>query len=241
MANNYFSFKQFTIYQDNAAMKVGTDGVLIGAWAECNNAKRILDVGTGTGLIAIMLAQRNSNALIDAVEIDDKACSDAKLNISNCPWSKRIKLINTNFIDFCKVSSRNYDLIVSNPPFFVNSLKNKDSAKAIARHNHSLSFDELSKGVANIISLSGVFCVIIPYDNKIDFINQAKNNGLFVNKIMEILPTPSKKPKRIMLQFSLFEKNAEYDSLIVEEFGRHKYSQDYINLTKSFYLFQKKG
>ncbi len=160
--NNWFEFKQFRIEQQKAAMKVGTDGVLLGAWTPIVDAQRILDVGTGTGLIALMLAQR-SNARIDAVEIDKLASEEAEFNFAQSPWNDRLNVFNTNFQVFVNLPFVPYDLIVSNPPFFINSLKTKCAALSVARHDEMLSFDQLITGAKRLLSNTGRFCVIIPF------------------------------------------------------------------------------
>ena len=236
MANSYFKFKQFTIEQNQAAMKVGTDGVLLGAWCNCLKAKKILDVGTGTGLIALMCAQRNIDAKIDAVEIDEKAYQQAMLNVSNSPWKQRIVLVNESFQNYTNQGEIKYDLVVSNPPFFNNSLKNDCHQKSMARHTDTLGYDELVSGVIKILDNEGKFSVILPSDVKDEFTIIAKRKGLFINRILHVRPTPSKAEKRVLLEFGLNSNELEENTMILEEFGRHGYSEYYKELTKDFYL-----
>lgn len=236
MPNPYFQFKQFTIYQKNAAMKVGTDGVLLGAWADCTNCNRILDIGTGTGLIALMLAQR-STASIDAVELDKNACKDAATNFANSPWHHRITLHETTIQDFVSKSNHKFDLIVCNPPFFANSLKTPDSSRNMARHNDALPINDLFFCVKNLLEKHGRFEVIIPFELFDDYKQTAQIAGLYTLRLTMIKPTPQTKIKRVLLSFgSDKEITPITDELIIELNGRHKYSSQYIALTREYYL-----
>jgi len=235
MANDYFKFKQFTIYQDNCAMKVGTDGVLLGSWADCENAKSILDIGTGTGLIALMLAQR-SNSEIDAVEIDDLACMQAKENIAKTDWKDSIQIINTPFQNFSKSIDKKYDLIVSNPPYFQNSLFAPDKKRTDARHNSNLQLDELLSGALELLADNGALSVILPYLEGNFFILKASELGLYCTRQTNVLPRPNKEPKRLLLEFMKIKKPLVEQEIIIELNKRHEYSDAYKNLTKDFYL-----
>ncbi len=236
MANSYFKFKKFTVEQGIAGMKVGTDGVLIGAWASCEGVQSILDVGTGTGLIALMCAQKNNGATIDALEIEEKACEQAIQNINNSAWNDRINVVEGSFQEYSESMQKKYDLIISNPPFFQNSLKNECHQKSLARHTASLSFEELIYGVVRILRKEGCFSVILPYDVKDEFVHIAKSHLLHLNRVLGVKPTPTKPEKRILMEFGFFKKELDEDVMIIEEFGRHGYSQYYKELTKEFYL-----
>lgn len=233
MPNNYFKFKQFSIQQENAAMKVGTDGVLLGAWADCTEATTILDIGTGTGLIALMLAQR-CNALIDAIDIDDKAIQDAKINIDQSIWNRRINLFHTAIQKF--KTAVKYDLIVTNPPFFSQSHKAQTESRTKARHDDSLSIDDLFNAVYQLLDVKGKFCAVVPADNYENYITQARKYNLNCNKVLWIKPTPSKLVKRALIEFSFEGTTCNEAYLIVEDKGRHQYSDQYKLLTKDFYL-----
>jgi tRNA1Val (adenine37-N6)-methyltransferase len=235
MPNNYFKFKQFTIYQDKCAMKVGTDGVLLGAWANCENAKSILDIGTGTGLIALMLAQR-SNTLIDAVEIDEKACIQANENVAKSDWKESIQVLNTPFQDFCKSTNKTYDLIVSNPPYFQNSLFAPDKKRTDARHNSNLELDDLINGSLKLMTDNGVLSLILPYLEGTMFILKAAEKGLYCTRQTNVLPKPGREPKRLLLEFMKTKKPLVEQEIIIELNKRHEYSDAYKNLTKDFYL-----
>ena len=236
MANSWFKFKQFTIEQGQSAMKVGTDGVLLGAWVKIEDKKQILDVGSGTGLIALMLAQRSSNAQIDAVEIDKLASEQAKSNFENSKWNNRLEIFNLSLQDFAKHSSTKYDYIISNPPYFEHSYAAKTVQRQTARETVSLSFQELIASVQKLLKKEGRFAVILPYTAINDFIILATKVDLYLNYRTNIYPTLESKIKRVLLQFSFKNKEVEEDSLVIEPTTRHEYSEEYKELTKDFYL-----
>jgi tRNA1Val (adenine37-N6)-methyltransferase len=234
MSNSYFRFKQFTINQNRCAMKVNTDGVLLGAWANIGDASQILDIGSGTGLITIMLAQR-SEANISAVEIDKEAYLQSLENVKSCKWANRISIENIAFQQFAENNSAKFDLIVSNPPYFSNSLKNPDEARTLARHNDSLPPLELLAGVKKILNENGRFCVILPYVESQLFIIEATMQQLYCVRKTNIKSTSKKKPLRILMEFSFQrEKLNELDLVIHDENG--DYSSDFKTLTSEFYL-----
>ena len=233
MANPYFKFKQFTIWHDKCAMKVGTDGVLLGAWAPVKGVSSVLDVGTGTGLIALMIAQRAPSAFIQAIDVDESAVLQAQDNINGSPWSDCIEVIKTDFKEY--QPTKKFDLVVSNPPYFVDSLLPPNSSRSAARHTSSLSFHELISGVVECLAHKGIFAVILPSDVCDSFVALAKEKKLYLNKKLKIQTRLGVEPKRTLLQFSFTEKDAEEDVLLVE-IERHKYSDDYIRLTRDFYL-----
>ena len=176
MSNPYFQFKQFTVWHDKCAMKVGTDGVLLGAWASVRNAHKILDVGTGTGLVALMLAQRSlPDADIVALEIDKAAAGQAGENVARSPWKERIEVVQADFRNY--QSSDKFDVIVSNPPYFVDSLECPDQQRNAARHNDSLTYEELLEGVAGLLAEDGAFTIVIPTDvaDRVKMTATAKN------------------------------------------------------------------
>lgn len=236
MANTYFKFKQFTIHQDKCAMKVGTDGVLIGAWATCQHAEKVLDIGTGTGLIALMIAQR-SNAVIDAIEIDEEACLQAKENFRKSPWENRIHLIHKSFQDFVHETDKKYDLIVTNPPYFQNSLVAPDDQRTNARHNSELELNEIIDGAEKLLTDNGTLSIILPYIEGVLFITHAAQKGLFCVRQTNVLPKPKREPKRLLLEFQRQKKTLVDQDLVIELENRHEYSENYKNLTRDFYLF----
>ncbi|MBN2682982.1 MAG: methyltransferase [Bacteroidales bacterium] len=236
MPNNYFQFKLFKINQDKTAMKVGTDGVLLGAWTNCNIATKVLDVGTGTGLIALMMAQR-SKAMIEAVEIEINAWLQAKTNFENSPWAYRLKVENASFQSYCdKGLVKIYDLIVCNPPFFNNSYKPESPQREIARHSILLSPLDLVSGVNQLLKDEGLFSVILPFSTHKEFIEIAEKNDLFCCRITIVRPLPNLEPHRVLMEFRKQQINCIENSLCIETGERHQYSADYIELTKDFYL-----
>jgi tRNA1Val (adenine37-N6)-methyltransferase len=234
LANNYFNFKQFTIGQENCAMKVGTDGVLLGAWTDPGVANNILDVGTGSGLIAIMLAQR-SNAQIDAIEIDKKAYNQALENAKQSPWQVRLNIIHSSFRDYCAGKKHKYDLIVTNPPFFGNSLKAANQRRTLARHNDELPPDELLKGVDQLLAPSGRFCLILPQTNAQSFIKEAIMYNLFCIRKTSVKPIPSKIVSRVLMEFGRYRLNMGENNLIIQN-EQGIYTEEYKLLTREFYL-----
>lgn len=228
-----FQFKQFSIAQNLCAMKVGTDGVLLGAWTQTPNGTT-LDIGSGTGVIALMIAQRNKNTTIDAIDLNKDAYLQTKTNAENCPWHNRITAHHSALQDF--KPDRNYQLIVSNPPFFVNSSKSGNEAKDLARHTDELSFNHLLQAVANLLLPNGIFSVVLPFAAKTEFVELAKTHQLYLNRLCEVKPNDTKPPKRVLMEFSLHEKETERTTLTIETNQRHVYTLAYQNLTKEFYL-----
>lgn len=235
MTNNYFRFKQFTIRQDKTSFRVGTDGVLLGASASLEGATSILDVGTGTGLIAIMAAQR-SEAGITAIEPDSGSFAQAAENVSECPWSSRIRVLNTDFETFIKESRDHFDVIISNPPWFRNSLENPDAKKSMTRHAITLTSNDLLSGSECLLSDNGSLQVILPYAEGSLFIAEASAYGLFCSRIMKIKPLPSAPVKRLILKFEREKRPVVEKFLTIESGTRHHYTDEYKELTRDFYL-----
>jgi len=234
MPNSYFNFKKFTINQDRASFKIGTDGVILGAYADVSDKKRILDIGCGTGLISIMLAQK-SQAEIVSIEPDEESFNQACENVSSCNWSNRITVLKTDLQSF-KPLTEQFDLIVSNPPYFTDSLKNPDPRKSSARHNDSLTSKELLIGVTALLESNGSFQVILPYIEGNILIAEAQEYGLYCNSILKIRPLPTSEIRRMIITFSGERKSVTEKFLTIEHGKRHEFTEDYINLTKDFYL-----
>jgi len=235
MGNNYFKFKQFTIIQEKAAMKVGTDGVLLGSWADVQQRKNILDVGTGTGLIALMLAQR-SNAQITAVELEEKAANEAKLNVNASLWKERVQVHNISFQQFLEQTESKFDLVVSNPPFFTNSAKAIDSSRTMARHTDTLSYAELIMGSYWLLNPEGRLAVILPFESSVGFEKLALESGLFLQRKTLVKPKPGKEVNRVLLSFGKHNSSiAENIITIYDENGQ--WTESYKNLTRNFYLY----
>ena len=237
--NKPFQFKEFTIHQDKTAMKIGTDGVLLGAWSAVNDyPDSILDIGAGTGVIALMLAQKSDAMTIDAVELDENAYEQTVENFEASDWGDRLYCYNASFQDFADEIAEEeemYDLIVSNPPFYTADYKSDNEARNKARFTSSLSFSDLIIGVVKIISPQGRFNVIIPFKEEKQFIDLAKDKKLFLNRICRVQGTPNSDIKRSLLEFSFQQKTLQEEHLIIE-IKRHVYTEDYINLTKDFYI-----
>jgi len=237
MANNYFQFKQFKVLQDKAAMKVGTDSVLLGAWANIDNATRILDIGTGTGLLALMAAQRNTNAEIIAIDIDEDACQQAYENFQESPWADRLSIIHSPLQEFTQNNSSTFDYIISNPPFFHKSLKSENLSRNLARHNDSLSYSELFHCSVNLLSTNGILGMIIPYLSENDVMSINKHYDYNLLRLLHVKGDKNKPIIRSILEFSsLITSDYSSDLLIIEEGRRHSYSNEYKSLTKDFYL-----
>lgn len=234
MSNNYFRFKQFVIKQESAAMKVGTDGVLLGAWADVVNVNSVLDIGTGSGVIALMIAQR-CKAQIQAVEIDHESALQAKYNFDNSPWSNRLSVETSSLQEFQIQHSTKYDLIVSNPPYFNKSLKSPSAGRTLTRHTDELPHTDLLEGVSKLLKPDGRFCAIFPFTEGSLFIDKAVNYGLFCNKKLFIQTKPTKPVIRILTEFS-FIRNQFPDNSISIHTIEGDYTLDYKRLTSDFYL-----
>lgn len=232
-----FEFKQFTINQDQTAMKVGTDGVLLGAWCPIdNNPNTILDIGTGTGIIALMLAQRTNAEQIDALEIDEKAFEQATDNFENSPFADRLYCYHAGLDEFIDEPEDEYDLIVSNPPFFSEDFKSTNEGRNLARFLDAMPFEQLIEAADLLLSENGIFAVIIPFKEEQNFINLAGEFELYPIKITRIRGTFTTPIIRSLLAFKRFEMPILVADEIVIEISRHEYTDDYIELTKDFYL-----
>jgi tRNA1Val (adenine37-N6)-methyltransferase len=232
-----FQFKQFAIEQNRTAMKIGTDGVLLGAWTPLeNNPFSILDIGTGTGIIALMLAQRSSAEQIDALEIDDEAYEQATDNFENSPWNDRLFCFHAGLDEFVEEPEDEYDLIVSNPPFYQEDYKSNNEQRDLARFQDAMPFEDLIAAADLLLSENGVFCAIIPFKEEETFLALAKEYELYPQKITRVKGTPTTEIKRSLLAFSRKENpNFTTDELVIET-ARHVYTAEYIELTKDFYL-----
>lgn len=234
--NNYFQFKQFRIIQERSAMKVGMDGVLLGAWVDPTGAEQILDIGTGTGLIALMMAQKNSTALIDAIEIDQEAFQEAVLNTQQSLWNVRIQIELISFQDFAEQTKPKYNLIVSNPPFFANGLKAPVENRAKARHSDSLPLEVLISGAANMLVENGRIALVLPSESLPEIRKLAELNRLFISRLCKVKPNPQKPDFRILIELTNTEKVYQEENLMIEFEKHHNYTPEYKELTKDFYL-----
>ncbi len=217
-------------------MKVGTDGVLLGAWVSLEKKPlSILDIGTGTGLIALQLAQRSFADQIDAVEIDDSAYEQCTENFENSSWADRLFCYHASAQEFATEIDEKYDLIVSNPPFYSEDYKTDDPARDKARFNDSLPFDHLITCVQYLLSDNGTFALIIPKKEEDMIIAMASEAGLFANRICRVRGTNTSEEKRSLIEFSFEKTVAKMEQLILEN-SRHNYTEAYTNLVKDFYL-----
>ena len=263
-AEKCFRFKQFAVRHDRCAMKVGTDGVLLGAWANVEGAKTALDIGTGTGLIALMLAQRNANLHITGIDIDPAAVEQAKENVQNSPWRERIVIKNEDFQTFSPdlpldekgvedfqtfsptISHDGdgvrgtkrcclFDLIVSNPPFFLEDTLNPNAARTAARHACSLPFPVLIQKAARMLTEQGRLCLIVPTAIATDVVGEAATHHLYLSKRTDVKTTPRKAPKRTLLEFTPYITETAYSTLMLQDEQQQKTSE-YTALTQAFYL-----
>ncbi len=234
MPKNSFTFKQFTINQDRCAMKVCTDACILGASTEVENVNRILDIGTGTGLLSLMLAQR-TNAQIDAVEIDEDAYQQAFMNVKVSEFAEKIEVHHQRIQDF--ESTENYDLIISNPPFYQQSLKSSDAKANKALHAVELSFDDLIDSVLRLLSIDGKFVVLLPPFEIEKLIRIAQKKGLYLSKKMSIRHDESKPVFRVIATF-LTKKiyDLEEKSLTIHNEDGKTYSNEFRDLLKDYYL-----
>lgn len=234
-----FKFKEFIVHQDKTAMKVGTDAVLLGAWCNLGDyPDTMLDVGSGTGVISLMLAQRSDAMTIDAVEVDGDAYEQTVENFEQSDWGDRLFCYNASFVEFAEEMAEEeeeYDIIISNPPFYTDNYETEDVARNKARFTSSLSFEELLKGVSEILSENGRFSTIIPFKEEENFIKLAKKYSLYLNRACRVKGTPTTEIKRSLLEMSFVETTIQEEELIIET-KRHQYTDAYVNLTKDFYL-----
>lgn len=231
-----FNFKQFTIEQDRCAMKIGTDGVLLGAWAGVSQQPfAILDIGAGTGIISLMLAQRCSAQVIDAIEIDGEAYEQCTDNFENSPWGDRLFCYHAGLDEFVDEIEDQYDLIVSNPPFYAEDYKTKNLQRDLARFQDALPFQHLIEGASKLLAENGVFALIVPYGEEKGFIDTANGFKFYPKRITRVKGNPTSEAKRSLIEFTRQEQKPLVNELIIEN-DRHDYTEEYINLTKEFYL-----
>ena len=227
-----FTFRQFHIEQDKCAMKVGTDGVLLGSWAK--GSKRILDIGTGTGLIALMMAQRFPDANIDAIEIDENAVIQATENVLRSPFAKQIAVKHCSLQTYSETKEK-YDSIICNPPYFVDSLKNNDNNRTVARHTDTLPFNELIKCAYQLLTPNGHFSLVLPVESYRILEPEAILNGFSVIKKVLVKTTPSKQPKRILVELGKVPDEYFSTTEYLQDGAGNK-SEWYKEITKEFYL-----
>lgn len=231
-----FHFKQFTIEQDRCPMKVGTDGVLLGAWADISAARHFLDIGTGSGVIALILAQRAPDAMVHGVEIDAEAAAQAALNMGRSPWPDRLHVFQDSIQNFARTTAQRYDLIVSNPPFFSGGTFSDNHDRQAVRHTVKLPHGDLLIAVQRLLAPTGRFCLILPHIEGLRFCEVANTYHLFCTRRTKVYSRPGKPVERLLLQFEAEVKPLQQDELFIHAGQDDAYSEEYAALTRPFYL-----
>ena len=230
-----FNFKKFKIHHQQS-FKVGTDGVLLGAWVDVEQANAILDIGSGSGLIPLILAQRTDNSKITGIEIDEFAVEESRNNIEDSPWFDRLNIVHETVQAFTEKYSFKFDLVVSNPPYFINSTKSAKPQKNLARHTDSLSFEDLIDASLKLLFLEGKLAVVLPKEEGAIFISLAESKGFYLTKLTEVRSKIDKPITRLLMEFRRLASNLTKDELIIQFDKRNDYTPEYAALTKDFYL-----
>ena len=236
--SDQFRFQRFSVDDDQCGMKIGTDAVLLGAWTRVENGLRIMDIGTGCGLIALMLAQRTETtcAQIDAIDIEEKATEQASKNFACSPWPSRMAVEHSSLQEFTKTHfAVKYDLCVCNPPFFKNSFPSQEPRKRMARHSTALTHQQLITNAKRLLKDTGRLCLVLPFDQVKLTVVCANENGLHLRRQTSVRPLPSRPFKRALLDFGAQPIEPIYDELTIEN-SRHDYTAEYAALTRSFHL-----
>ncbi|RLJ65659.1 tRNA1Val (adenine37-N6)-methyltransferase [Lacinutrix venerupis] len=231
-----FNFKQFTVKQDQCAMKIGTDSVILGAWANITKQPfATLDIGAGTGILSLMLAQRSNAEVIDALEIDENAYEQCVENFEASPWRDRLFCYHADLAEFTEEIEDKYDLIICNPPFYSENYKTENTQRDLARFQDAMPFNHLIDSVSKLLIEDGTFCTIIPFKEEDKLITLASAVNLKPNKITHVRGTLNSEIKRSLIEMSFRESDIKINELIIEN-ARHDYTKEYIDLTKEFYL-----
>jgi tRNA1Val (adenine37-N6)-methyltransferase len=231
-----FQFKQFVIHQDRCTMKVGTDGVLLGAWADVTGVRKVLDIGAGTGVIAVMLGQRTESAEVHAVEIDKDSFCQARENMAAAPWGERLRVLHVSIQEYMRGAEDRYDLIVSNPPFFSGGTFSNNQDRNSVRHTVKLPHGDLLTAVRTLLEEKGRFCVILPFLEGLRFEELARTYKLYCTRKMEVKPKEEKPTERLLLQFERQEKEQLRETLVIQKEERNDWTEEYMALTGDFYL-----
>lgn len=237
MANKWFEFRQFRVDQDKTAMKVGTDGVLLGAWSSLpQKGHRCLDAGAGTGLLSLMICQRCPETFVDAIEIDKHSALQCEENFQNSPWTGQLAVHHVSLQDFRPNPPLRYGLLICNPPYFTASRKSDDASRNMARHDEFLDMDDLFAKGKQLLGENGILSFIVPFDKKSECLKRAADFNFYLFREANVISSPGKAPKRWMAEFSRHEKEILSEDILIEESGRHQYSNRYKELTAPFYL-----
>ena len=232
-----FKFKQFSVQDNKSAMKIGTDAVLLGAWCPVDdNPKRILDIGAGTGILSLMMAQRTNADQIDAIEIDEDAFEECVENFENSPFSDRLFCYHAELDEFVQEPEDEYDLIICNPPFFAETVKSNNLQRDLARFQDAMPFEDLIDAADLLLTEDGIFAVIIPFSEEQRFISLCADVDLYPTKATRVRGSQTSEIVRTLLAFKRYEVPLILASELAIEINRHEYTDEYINLTKDFYL-----
>lgn len=229
-----FRFKRFDIVNRYSAMKVGTDGVLLGAWVSVDGADYAVDAGCGTGLIALMLAQRGIGS-IDAIDIDPVAVDEASFNVAASPWPEAVRLFCSDFVDWVASVPASVDLVVCNPPFFTETLRSGDDSRAVARHEGTLGIASLLSASVAVLNERGRVALVAPASREGEIAMLAARNGLYINRLTRVVSKMGKPPKRVLVELSRSNRSAAIDTLYITD-DKSKFSETYRELTSKFYL-----
>ncbi len=236
MANDFFYFKKFKIKQDKCSMKVGTDAVLLGAWVDPKKSSKILDIGTGTGIIALMLAQK-STAQITAIEINKESAEQARENVNESDYFNQITIQHHSIQKYSSLHEDKFDIIITNPPYYINAYKSEDKNRVIARHTDSLPFLDLLNCIKKLLCPKGKFYLILPLNEACIFKKMAEINGLYLTKLLRVkTKSESQEEKRHLMKFEYKNKKLIESTLIIEEKTSRNYTNQYKNFTKEYYL-----
>ena len=239
MSIPYFKFKRFTVFHDESAMKVGTDGTLIGAWASLEGVKTVLDVGCGCGLIALMIAQRSSDSTVLGIDIDEASVRQAARNVAASLWADRVSIECRDVRDLKLDDFGRFDLVVTNPPFYEEDVACPDLSRNSARHTDCLSFEELVEAAARLLSEKGTLSLVLPAKSKSRFVGVAASRWLYLSRFTSVITKPGKQPKRVLMEFKRTLTDAVEDDLYIYNKGIYNkgmFSEEYVKLMKDFYL-----